>query len=152
MPRTQLDPTIAPESEALIAREASRVLEQCAAVATTGLRVQITDAGREVTTLDMPASAVRLIRALLKEMGDGKALTLVSDETEITTQQAAEILHVSRPYFVGLIEKGLIPARMVGPQRRVMLTDVLTYKADTKAKRREALRERAALDQELGLR
>ena len=149
MPRIQLDPTIAPASEALAAREASRVLEQCEAGA--GLRVQITDAGREVTTLDMPASAVRLIRALLKEMGDGKALTLVADETEITTQQAAEILHVSRPYFVGLIEQGLIPARMVGPQRRVMLLDVLTYKADTKAKRRGALRELKALDQENGL-
>ena len=150
MPRTQLDPTIAPASEALIAREASRVLEQCEAGAE--LRVQITGTGREVTTLDMPASAVLLIRALLKEMGEGKALTLVADEAEITTQQAAEILYVSRPYFVGLIEKGLIPARMVGPQRRVMLSDVLAYKADNKAKRREALRELAALDQELGLR
>ena len=149
MPRVQFDPTIAPASEALVAREASRVLEQCEAGA--GLRVQITDADREVATLDMPASAVRLIRALLKEMGDGKALTLVADETEITTQQAAEILHVSRPYFVRLIEQGLIPARMVGPQRRVMLIDVLAYKADNKAKRRGALRELKALDQENGL-
>ena len=58
---------------------------------------------------------------------------------------------MSRPYFVGLIEKGLIPARMVGPQRRVMLADVLAYKADTKAKRRETLQELVAYDQELKL-
>ena len=151
MPRTHLDPTIAPEAEALVAREASRVLEQYAGGEKTGLRVQVTEAGSATTTLDVPPSAARLILAMLKEMGNGKALTLVADEAEITTQQAAEILHVSRPYFVGLIDKGLIPARMVGPQRRVMLADVLAYKAETKAKRREALRELVAYDQELGL-
>ena len=150
MPRTCLDPTTAPETEALIARAASRAIEQHATDA-VGLRVQLTGARQEVTTLDMPASAVMLSRTMLKEMGIGKTLTLVADDAEITTQQATAILHVSRPYFVGLIEKGLIPARMVGPQRRVMLADVLAYKAETKAKRRETLRELVAYDQELKL-
>ena len=127
-------------------------IEQCEAAGATNLRVQITGAGREVTSIDVPPSAMPLIRALLKEMGDGKALTLVADDAEITTQDAAEILHVSRPYVVGLIDKGLIPARMVGPQRRVLLVDVLAYKRDSKAKARDALREMAAIDQELGLR
>jgi excisionase family DNA binding protein len=89
---------------------------------------------------------------MLKEMGSGKALTLVADEAEITTKQAADLLHVSRPYLVGMIEKGELPARMVGKQRRLPLKDVLAFKKDNEAKRREALRELAALDQELGLR
>ena len=152
MARTRIDPTIAPENEALVAEAASRAIEQNEAGGKTGLRVQITEAGREVATLDVPPSAVKLIRTMLKEMGSGKALTLVADEAEITTKQAADLLHVSRPYLVGMIEKGELPARMVGKQRRLPLKDVLAFKKDNEAKRREALRELAALDQELGLR
>ena len=152
MPRTRIDPTIAPENEALVAEAASRAIEQHQAGSKTSLRVQITEAGCEVTTLDVPPSAVQLIRTLLKEMGSGKALTLVADDAEITTKQAADLLHVSRPYLVGMIEKGELPARMVGKQRRLPLKDVLAFKKDNEAKRRDALRELAALDQELGLR
>ena len=112
----------------------------------------LTQAGHEVTTLDMPPAAVSLIRRLLKEMGEGKAVTLVADEPEITTEQAAKLLHVSRPYVVGLVDKGQMPARNVGKQRRLLLKDVVAYKRDNEAKRREALHELAALDQELGLR
>jgi excisionase family DNA binding protein len=60
-------------------------------------------------------------------------------------------LNVSRPYVVGLIENGTLPARMVGNQRRLPLRDVLTYSEETRAKRREKLRELIELDQELGL-
>jgi excisionase family DNA binding protein len=116
------------------------------------LRLQITDAGREVTTLDVPPSASALIRALLKELADGKAVAVVADDAEITTQQAADLLHVSRPFVVGMVEKGMLPARNVGKQRRLLLKDVLAYKRDNEAKRRGALRELTALDQELGLR
>ena len=151
MPRTRIDPTIAPPGEALIAEAASRAIEQHEG-GKTSLRVQITEAGREVTTLDVPPSAVHLIRTMLKEMGSGKALTLVADDAEITTKQAADLLHVSRPYLVGMIEKGELPARMVGKQRRLPLKDVLAFKKDNEAKRRDSLRELAALDQELGLR
>ena len=151
MPQT--DQTIVPEQEAAVARIACEALAQHAAGDKTGLRVQIiTEAGREITTLDVPPSAVPLIRALLKEMGEGKGVSVIAYDAEISTQQAAELLHVSRPYLVGLIEKGELPARKVGPRRRLLIADVLAYRAETKAKRREALRELAALDQELGLR
>ena len=68
-------------------------------------------------------------------MGEGKAVTVLGDDAEITTQEAADLLNVSRPYLVGLIEKGELPARKVGPRRRLMLADVLTYRTETKAKR-----------------
>ena len=138
-------------SEALVARTAVLALDRHATDAMT-LRVQVAEAGREVTTLDVPASAIPLIAAVLREMGDGKAVTVLGDDAEITTQEAADLLNVSRPYLVGLIEKGELPARKVGPRRRLMLADVLTYRTETKAKRRDALRELAALDQEFGLR
>ena len=155
MSRTSIDPTIAPEHEAVLAHEAARAIETIEAneaEGQIGLRMQLTQAGREVTTVDMPPAAVSLIRRLLKEMGEGKAVALVTDEPEITTEQAAKLLHVSRPYVVGLVDKGVIPARNVGKQRRLLLKDVLAYKRDNEAKRREALGELAALDQELGLR
>ena len=59
---------------------------------------------------------------------------------------------MSRPCVVGLVEKGELPARLVGKQRRLLLKDVLGYKSVNQARRRDALHELAALDQELGLR
>ena len=149
MPQTHQ--TTVPDSEAVIARATADALDSHASKRTT-LRVQVTEAGREVTTLDVPASAIPLITAVLRELGAGKAVTVLGDDAEITTQEAADLLNVSRPYLVGLIEKGELPARKVGPRRRLLLADVLTYRTETKAKRRDALRELAALDQELGLR
>ena len=75
-----------------------------------------------------------------------------NETTEITAHQAADLLHVSPPYLVGMIERGELPARLVGKQRRLLLEDVLAFKTDNEPKRRDALRELAALDQELSLR
>lgn len=92
-----------------------------------------------------------LIRRILKEMGKGKAMKS-KDELEITTEQAAKLLHVFQPYVVGLVNKDAIPARVVGNQRHLLLKDVPAYKRDNEAKRRDALSELAALYQEVGLR
>ena len=78
-------------------------------------------------------------------------MTLVPYEAEITTQRAAELLNVSRPYVVGMIDRGELPVRMVGNQRRLPLKDVLAYKAENRAKRLETLQELVAQDQNLGL-
>jgi excisionase family DNA binding protein len=151
MARTRTQPVIATDEEVRLAREASEALEAHDA-ARQGLRVQVPEAGGKMRTLDLPAAAASLLREMLREMGAGHAVTLVPVEAEITTQQAAELLNVSRPYVVGLIDKGVLPARLVGNQRRLPLKDVLAYKAELHAKRLEVLEELSALDQELGLR
>ena len=79
-------------------------------------------------------------------------MSVAPTDVEITTQQAADLLNVSRPYLVSLVEKGELPVRKVGNQRRLPLADVLEYKARNRANRLEALRELTALDQELGRR
>lgn len=151
MPRTQTDPTIPTDQDARLAREASRVLDASGA-ADGALRMRLVESGDALSaTLELPAAAARLLKELLREMAAGHAVTLVPIEAEITTQQAADLLNVSRPFVVGLVEQGKLPARMVGPQRRVRLADVLAYKAESKAKARAALREMVAIDQELGL-
>jgi excisionase family DNA binding protein len=145
-----IEPTVPSDQDAVLAADVQRALEQRHADE-TALRIQVAAAGHEVTTLDLPPVAARLLMDILKEMAAGHAVTLVSLEAEISTQQAAEILNVSRPYVVGLIEKGILPARLVGNQRRLPLKEVLAFKAANRAKRRETLRELAAHDQQLGL-
>ena len=148
MARTDTDPTVPYDQDARLARDASRALEQHRA--NESLRVQAGEGGQKVT-VDLPPAASKLIFQLLEEMGKGHAVTLLPTDTEITTQQAADLLDVSRPFLVGMIDKGELPARMVGNQRRLPLAEVLAYKATNRAKRLEALREMSAHDQELGL-
>ncbi len=114
------------------------------------LNVQLCAAGKE-TTLTLPPLVADMLKGIVEAVAEGKAVSLIPVEAEVTTQQAAALLNVSRPYLVGLVEKGILPARMVGNQRRLPLQDVLAYKADNRAKRKAVLDEMAALDQELGL-
>lgn len=150
MSRSHHDPVVPSAQDALLAREAQSLLEKSQRPE-GALHVQIAAAGREVTALELPPVVTQLLVDILKETAAGKAVSLVSVEPEITTQQAATLLNVSRPYLVGLIEKGELPARMVGNQRRLPLQEVLAYKAENRAKRRTALQEMTAADQELGL-
>jgi excisionase family DNA binding protein len=148
MTYTSSEPTVPSDQDAVLAREVSRALE---VAGDTALRVQVAAAGRELTTFDLPPSVARLLTDILKQTAAGHAVSVVPLEAEVTTQQAADLLNVSRPYVVGMIERGLLPTRMVGNQRRLPLKDVLAYKADNRAKRLKSLEELAALDQELGL-
>ncbi len=150
MPPVPNEPTIPTAAEALLAREVSRALEQRHADQHT-LSLIITAAENEVTTLELPQGAASLLIEILKQMAEGNAVSVLPAEPEITTQQAANLLCVSRPYLVGMIEKGELPARMVGNQRRLPLKDVLAYRRENQAKRKQALDELSAYDQELGL-
>jgi excisionase family DNA binding protein len=136
------------DQDAALAKAASQALAQAG---DTALRVQVTGAGGEITTFDLPPVVARLLGDILKETAAGHAVMLLPFREEITTQQAAELLNVSRPYVVSMIERGQLPARMVGNQRRLPLKDVLAYRAENRAKRRATLDKLAALDQELGL-
>lgn len=147
MPRTDTEPMIPTDQEALLSREVLAALEKNRAAA-EDLRIEMEGVG----ALKLPRAAAVLLLKMLAEMSKGNAVTLVPTETEITTQQAAELLNVSRPYVVGLIEKGELPMRMVGNQRRLPLAAVVAYKSGTRARALEAMREVASIDQELGLR
>jgi excisionase family DNA binding protein len=101
--------------------------------------------------MEIPVSAFLLFKQILLEMSKGNAVTLFPVESELTTQQAADLLNVSRPYLVELLDKGLIPFRKVGTHRRLMAADVIAYQRKMQRERREAVERLIALDQELGL-
>jgi excisionase family DNA binding protein len=149
MPTVPHDPTIPTAEEAILAREVSRALER--QPGELSLSLLVTAPEHETTTLQLPRGAANLLTEILKQMAEGNAVSLMPAEPEITTQQAANLLCVSRPYLVGMIEKGELPVRMVGNQRRLPLKDVLAYRLANQAKHRAALDEMSALHQEMGL-
>jgi excisionase family DNA binding protein len=84
-------------------------------------------------------------------MAKGHAVTLMPTDAEVSTQQAADALNVSRPFVVELIDQGKLPARKVGTHRRVLLRDLIAFKQAMNRDRLAALERLSALDQELGL-
>ncbi len=99
----------------------------------------------------MPASALRVILQLLTEMSLGHAVTIITTHAELTTQQAADLLNVSRPYVVKLLDEGKIPCRTVGKYRRVRFDDLMAFKQKDDDTRAQVLDQLAAEAQELGL-
>lgn len=99
----------------------------------------------------LPAPAIRLLGMLLAELAKGNTVTLMPQHAELTTQEAADLLNVSRPYLVDLLESGRLPFHKVGTHRRVRLADLMTYKRKRDAESEEALNELARLSQELDL-
>jgi excisionase family DNA binding protein len=113
------------------------------------LRLKFERDDHSITELDLPAVAVTLLRSILAEVARGNAVTAVPVTTELSTNQAAELLNVSRPYLIGLLERGLIPHHRVGTHRRVKLQDVLHYKSQGDIERDKVMDELVELGQEL---
>jgi excisionase family DNA binding protein len=139
-------------ADAQLAQESSRRLtELLGARPGEALRVRI-ESGRETEeSISIPVAAIRLLNSILAEMAQGNAVTLIPVHAELTTQQAADTLNVSRPFLIEQLEKGVIPYRKVGTHRRVMFEDLMEYKQTMDRNRLTALDELSAIDQELGL-
>jgi excisionase family DNA binding protein len=144
--------TVAPsEADVQLARESSRRLAAHKLGRRSYVRIQLLDDGKEAETVTVPTSAFRLFLHLLTEMSQGNAVTLIPTHAELTTQQAADLLNVSRPYLVKLLDEGKIPCRTVGKYRRVRFDDLMAYKRKDDEARAKVLDQLTSEAQELGM-
>ncbi len=130
------------------AAEANRGL---AGVLTNGAQqVEIRASADDQATVLVPREAFELFRHILQEMANGNAVTVVPLHAELTTQQAADLLNVSRPYLVRLLDAEDIPYRMVGTRRRVLARHILEYKKKDENRRLQVLSDLAEETKKLG--
>lgn len=99
----------------------------------------------------IPLKALNLLKSILLNMAEGKSIALLPTDAEISTQQAAELLNVSRPHIIKLLEKGEIPFKKVGTHRRILLQDLLAFEAKFRRKRRKTLDALASEAQKINL-
>lgn len=110
--------------------------------------VSMTVEGRKI---EVPALAYQMFLRLLTEIAAGNAVTLIPYHSELTTQQAADILNVSRPYVVKLLNQDKIPYRKVNRHRRIRFDDLMEFKRSQAAHREADLLELIAEGQRLGI-
>lgn len=146
MAHPALAATLPSEAEAGLAKETSRLLaSRLKEGAPMKLRLD------DEATVKLPAPAAALLVRILEEMARGNAVTIIPVHAELTTQEAADMLNISRPSLIQLLEEGKIDYRRVGTHRRVRFEALMKYKRHVDEERRKALDELAAYDQELGI-
>jgi excisionase family DNA binding protein len=145
-----LEPSLPSEAEAMLAKETSRVLA-ARLREDESLQLCISDDPSPEGTLNLPASALRLLVRILEELGRGNAVTLIPVHPEFTTQEAADLLNISRRSLIQLLNEGKIESRRVGTHRRVGFEVLMRYKRQADTERRKVLKHLAAYDQELGI-
>ncbi len=141
-------PMLPTDAEAKLARTSSRLLATCIDHGETA-RLRVIDG--EAEPIEVPVSALRLLVDILAQMAEGNGVTIMPVHAELTTQQAADFLNVSRPHLVGLLDRNELPYRKVGTHRRVLFKDLLDYRERSRIAARSALDELAQQAQELGM-
>ena len=117
----------------------------------SSVRVQVRTGSGASANVEMPRAAISFVVHALREMADGREIALVVSDAELTTQQAADMMRVSRPYLVKLLESGRMPHRKVGSHRRVLVRDVQRYLAAERARRERVMQDLVAETERLGL-
>lgn len=112
------------------------------------MRLTLQAGGGRADELILPGAVLQVLLDALAQMAQGNAVSLMPVHQELSTQEAAKLLNVSRPFLVGLLEQGQMPFRKVGTHRRVLLSDVLAYRERIDREREQALDELAAIAQQ----
>jgi excisionase family DNA binding protein len=139
------DTVVPTEEDTALATNSSRILAK--AKPESELTVHLDDG----QTLVLPKAVTRLLSHILTEMAQGNAVTLIPVHAELTTQEAADYLGVSRPYLISMLEAGTLPFGKVGTHRRIRFNDVKAFKKIKDKDREAAMHELANQAQELGM-
>lgn len=116
--------------------------------AAPGVKIKIQESDEPIT---IPKKALSLLMTILSNMSEGKSITIIPTDSEVSTQQAADMLNVSRPHLIKLLENNTIPFKKVGSHRRILLRDLVTYEKSLQRTREEKLKFLSAQAQELNL-
>lgn len=138
------DPIVAPEDERSTIASIEEYLES-----KHGKAAKLFGLGKD--GVPIPSSLRRVLVAAARQLAEGNGVSIMAVTAEVTTQQAADVLNVSRPFVIGLLDKGEIPFHKVGTHRRVQLRDLLAYRRRRDAARRAVIDRLASEAQELGI-
>lgn len=131
-----------------LARVSSRLLATCIGDGPTA-RLRVIDGDQEI--IEVPVPALRMLVDILANMAEGNAVSIVPIHAVLTTQEAADFLGVSRPYLVGVLERGELPHHKAGKHRRIYFRDLLAYRTARMGQSQAALDALAEQAQKLGL-
>ncbi|MBK6631604.1 MAG: helix-turn-helix domain-containing protein [Betaproteobacteria bacterium] len=140
-------PRLPSERDANLARESSHLLAACVGQGETA-RLRIIDGKQDI---EVPVAALRMLVDILAQMAEGNAITIVPIHVELTTQQAADFLNVSRPHLVSMLERNELPYSKVGTHRRILFKDLLAYRESSRINSKQAFEKLACQAQELGM-
>lgn len=113
--------------------------------------IQVFDDKNQAHQVELPTSALRLLVDILAELADGNAVKVVPIHAELTTQEAADLLNVSRPHLVKLLEEGALPFHKTGKHRRIRFADLMQFKAERDRSSEQAMEELVRQAQELNM-
>ncbi|GMV74299.1 MAG: hypothetical protein AMXMBFR78_12500 [Rubrivivax sp.] len=152
MTRAQALETALPvEREVAAAVESQRALAAFLSTQFETQRIQIFDAKNQAHQVELPTSALRLLVDVLSELAEGNAVKVVPIHAELTTQEAADMLNVSRPHLVKLLESGALAFHKTGKHRRIRFADLMTFKTEQDRASAQAMEALAKQAQELQL-
>jgi excisionase family DNA binding protein len=141
-----IEPIIPSERDSNLAKLSSRMLAPH--VADNEFRIRLQDG----TEIILPTLALRILVDVLAQMSAGNAVTLIPIHAELTTQQAADFLNVSRPFFVNeVLNTGKVPYHKTGTHRRILFKDLLAYKHQSDEESQSLFRELTQEAQQLNM-
>ncbi len=143
MPATQ--PVLPSEAEIAQAQVSLKLLKQDRADKHFAIG---SPSGRKVP---LSESAFDLLLTILTEMSRGNAVLVMPINAELTTQEAADLLNVSRPFLIRLLDEQKIAHHMVGRHRRILFKDLMEYRQKSKRRQFKAMQDLTAGDDELGI-
>jgi excisionase family DNA binding protein len=139
------------EKEMELARTSSRILSALTLKKAKSVVISLETGKHHRDCVTLPLSAFKLLVTILTQMAEGNAVTLIPVHAELTTQEAADLLNVSRPYLIRLLEEKKIPFRNVGTRRRILFQDLMEYKQKIDTARRKVLNDLAEEAQNLDM-
>lgn len=151
MTRTDIRPVSIPPEQTASANEALRQVRNYLRAHKDRREITVTVTDGDPEPLTLPREAVELLAGMLAHLGAGRGVSVVPADAELTTQQAADMLNVSRPFLVGLLNAGEIEYRNVGTHRRIKASSLIDYKQQDDRRRLAAADELTQLGQDMGL-